>query len=152
MARGVTFASEGVNWSHKVLNNIVLCIIAWQTQGAKIIFTIAFHAGKLKLAFTSPDVTSSSPKSFLTSRIDFTVLLLFKFLKKPHLPARQVKTEFTSPGLLDSTFFARCRLLQTAKIKVHTWVFEHCSGRCNWRLCHLIHLIEVLSIFFEGLV
>ena len=42
----------------------------------KIIFT-ACHSGKLKLAFTSPDVISTSPKSFLTSRIDFTVLLLF---------------------------------------------------------------------------
>ena len=56
----------------------------------KIIFT-ACHSGKLKLTFTSPDVISTSPKSFLTSRIDFTVLLLFKFLKKHHLPVGQVK-------------------------------------------------------------
>ena len=56
----------------------------------KIIFT-ACHLGKLKLAFTSPDVISTSPESFLTSRIDFTVLLLFKFLKKHHLPVRQVE-------------------------------------------------------------
>ena len=33
-------------------------------QGAKkIIFTVC-HLGKLKLAFTSPDVISTSPKSF----------------------------------------------------------------------------------------
>ena len=32
--------------------------------------------GKLKLAFTSPDVISTSPKSFLMSRIDFTVLVI----------------------------------------------------------------------------
>ena len=51
----------------------------------------ACHSGKLKLAFTSPDVISSSPKSFLMSRIDFTVLLLFEFLKKHHLPVGQVK-------------------------------------------------------------
>ena len=50
----------------------------------KIIFT-ACHSGKLKLAFTSPDVISTSPQNFLTSRIDFTVLLLFKFLKKTSL-------------------------------------------------------------------
>ena len=60
-------------------------------QGAKKIIFTACHSGKLKLAFTSPDVISSSPKSFLTSRVDFTVLLLFKFLKKPHLPVGQVK-------------------------------------------------------------
>ena len=60
-------------------------------QGAKKIIFTACHSGKLKLAFTSPDVISTSPKSFLTSRMDFTVLLLFKFLKKPHLPVGQVK-------------------------------------------------------------
>ena len=60
-------------------------------QGAKKIIFAACHLGKLKLAFTSPNVISTSPKSFLTSRIDFTVLLLFKFLKKHHSPVRQVK-------------------------------------------------------------
>ena len=59
-------------------------------QGAKKIIFTACHLGKLKLALTSPDVISTSPKSFLTSRIDFTVLLLFKFLKKHHLPIGQV--------------------------------------------------------------
>ena len=49
----------------------------------------AGHSGKLKLAFTSPDVTSACRKSFLTSRIiDFTVLLLFEFLKKTSLACR----------------------------------------------------------------
>ena len=52
------------------------------SQGAKKIIFTACHLGKLKLALTSPDVISTSPESFLTSRIDFTVLLLFKFLKK----------------------------------------------------------------------
>ena len=56
--------------------------IALRQQGAnKIIFT-ACHLGKLRLAFTSPDVISTSPQNFLTSRIDVTVLLLFEFLKK----------------------------------------------------------------------
>ena len=56
----------------------------------KIIFT-ACHSGKLKLAFTSPDVISTSPKNFFTSRIDFIVFLLFEFLKKHHFPVGQVK-------------------------------------------------------------
>ena len=60
-------------------------------QGAKEIIFTAGHSGKLKLASTSPDVISTSLKSFLTSRIDFTVLLLFEFLKKYHLPVGQVK-------------------------------------------------------------
>ena len=53
-------------------------------QGAKKIIFTASHSGKLKLAFTSP-------KSFLTSRIDFTVLPSFRFRKKHHLPFGQVK-------------------------------------------------------------
>ena len=84
-------------------------------QGAKKIIFTACHSGKLKLAFTSPDVISTSSKSFSSSRIDFTFLLLFKFLKEHHLPVGQVKTDFTSPiakftspGLSDTTFFARC--------------------------------------------
>ena len=59
----------------------------------KTIFT-ACHSGKLKLAFTSPDVISTSPKSFSLSRIDFTLLLLFEFLKEHHLPVGQVKNRF----------------------------------------------------------
>ena len=43
-------------------------------QGAKKIIFTACHLGKLKLAFTRPDVISTSPKNVLTSRIDFTVV------------------------------------------------------------------------------
>ena len=78
----------------------------WTRVQRKINFT-ACHSGKLKLAFTSP-------KNFFTSRIDFTVLLLFKFLKKYHLyPSGKLKIEFispiaksTSPGLSNTTFIA----------------------------------------------
>ena len=60
-------------------------------QAAKKIIFTACHLGQLrKLVFTSPDVISTSTKNFLTSRIDFTVLLLFEFLKKLHLPIKQV--------------------------------------------------------------
>ena len=75
----------------KEMNNITF------TQGAKKIIFTACHLGKLKLAFTSPDVISTSPKNFLTSRIDFTVLLLLKFLKKHHLPIRQIKNRIHEP-------------------------------------------------------
>ena len=66
-------------------------------QGAKKIIFTACHPGKLKLAFTSPDVISTSPKSFLTSRIYFTVPLLFEFLKKHNLPVGQVKNRIHQP-------------------------------------------------------
>ena len=74
-----------------LLHGSIYLIGFLQKQGAKEIIFRACHLGKLKLAFTSPDVISTSPKNFLTSRIDFTVLLLFEFLKKHHLPVGQVK-------------------------------------------------------------
>ena len=44
-------------------------------QGAKKVIFKACHLGKLKLAYTSRNVISTSPKNILMSRIDFTVLL-----------------------------------------------------------------------------
>ena len=75
----------GPSTTHNLITNILTF------QGAKKIIFTACHSGKLKLAFTSPDIISTSPKSFLMSRINFTVLLLFQFLKKHHLPIGQVK-------------------------------------------------------------
>ena len=68
-------------------------------QGAKKIIFTAFHLGKLKLAFTCPNVISTSPKNVLTSRIDFTVLLLYEIIpkKKSHLPIGQVKNRIHLP-------------------------------------------------------
>ena len=53
-----------------------VCQLPLQDQGAKKIIFTACHSGKLKLAFTSPDVISTSPKSFLMSRVDFIVLVI----------------------------------------------------------------------------
>ena len=50
-------------------------------QGAKKVIFTACHLGKVKLAFTSPNIISTSPQNVLMSRIDFTVLLSVKFLK-----------------------------------------------------------------------
>ena len=88
-------------------------------QGAKKIILIACHSGKLKLhvAFTSPEVISTSPKSFLTSPAE----LISEFFcysnssKNITCPLGKLKTEFTSliakstsHGLSDTTFFACC--------------------------------------------
>ena len=87
-------------------------------QGVKQVIFNACHSGKLELEYTSPNVISTSPKNILMSRIHFTVLLQFEFLKKLHLPIGQVKNKilFTSPiaksispALSDSTFFAFCQ-------------------------------------------
>ena len=75
------------------------CFLSFlEIQGAKRIIFSACHLGKLMLAFTSPNIISTSPKRFLMSRIDFTVLLQFEFHKKHHLPIRQVKNNPLAPG------------------------------------------------------
>ena len=62
-------------------------MLLFLTRAKKIIFT-AWHSGKLKLAFTSPDAIATNYKSSLASRIDLTVLQLFEFLKKKSLARR----------------------------------------------------------------
>ena len=83
----------------------------WFKLGAKKITFTAFHPDKLKLAFPSPDAFSTSLKSFLMSRIDFTLFtsknitcLLWKLKTKFTSPI----AKSTSPGLLNTTFFVRC--------------------------------------------
>ena len=60
----------------------------------KIIFT-ACHTGKLKLAFISysPDIISTSPKHFLTSKAELISQFYYysNSSKKHHLPIGQVK-------------------------------------------------------------
>ena len=107
------------DWRLKTSN----CLTPQGHQGAKKTIFTACHSGKLKLAFTSPDVISTSPKNFLTSRIYFKVLLLFEFIKKHHFcQLGKLKTEFTSPiakstspGPLDTTFFG-CGTLFNGKL------------------------------------
>ena len=118
------------------------------TQGAKEVIFTACHLGKLKLAFTSPDIIWTSPKSFLMSRIDFTVLPLFEYCSKNiTCLLGKLKTEFTSaiaksssPSLSDTTFFARCYIWQNKpvgiivmKIEKQNSFFNQCF-RCHYSL------------------
>ena len=60
--------------SHNINNNK----LNNKYQGVKKIIFTACHSDKLKLTFTSPDISSTSPKSLLKSRIDLIVLELFE--------------------------------------------------------------------------
>ena len=85
-------------------------------QGAKKIIFTACHSGKLKLAFTSPDVISTSPKNLFDQQNWFHSSSVIRILQKNiTCPSGKLKTEFTSPvakstspGLSDTTWFARC--------------------------------------------
>ena len=98
-------------------------------QGAKKILFTAWHSGKLKLAFTSPDVISTSYKSFLTSSIDLTVLQLFEFLKKKiTFPSGKLKTEFTSPSAKSTACFcAKARLMRVTSHQEDKQTWENCG-------------------------
>ena len=101
----------------------VSCIVLWcrvvnlhitQVQGAKKVIFTACHSGKLKLTFTSPNIISTSPKNVLMSRLTSKFFCNLNSSKKVTCPSGKLITEFTSPiakftspGLLDTTFFAR---------------------------------------------
>ena len=80
----------------------------------KFIFT-ACHSGQLKLAFTSPDIISSTPKSFWRAELMSQFFCYSNCSKNITCPSGKLKTEFTSPvakstspRLSDINFFARC--------------------------------------------
>ena len=125
-------------------------------QGAKKIIFPACHSGKLKLAFTIPDIISTSRKTFL----------FFCYSSSPQnitCPLGKLKTKFTgpitkstSPGLSDTTFFARWmnaiweykhRVKQTpvqASLFIHTGTrTTHCSRLC----CSHTHILHLLTDF-----
>ena len=131
------------------MQSFLLCVCVCAHQG---------HSGKLKLAFTSPDIISTSPKSFLTSRIDFTVLPSFKFRKKHHLPVGQVKTEFaspiaqsTSPRLSDTAFFAHCGGGGGMMVP---GIPSRDRGNLGWNniICNMAYNIIQKIVIFYGLV
>ena len=94
--------------------------------GAKKVNVTACHSGKLKLAFTCPDVISTSPKKafWLTESVS-QFFWDSNSSKNITCWSGNLKTEFTSliaksasPGLSETTFFASCSIdLKTAKWK-----------------------------------
>ena len=83
-------------------------------QGAKKVIFTACHSGKLKLAFTSPNIISTSPKSVLVRRLISQFFCNLNSSKNFTCPSGKSRTAFTSPiakstspRLSDTTFFAR---------------------------------------------
>ena len=96
-------------------------------QGAKKIFFTARLSGKLKLAFTSQCKSSFqlAPKAFDEHSSQFFCYL--NSSKNITSPSSKLKTEFTgpiakstSPGLSDTTFFARW--LNMIEINDSAWI------------------------------
>ena len=82
-------------------------------QGAKKVSFTACHSGKLLLACTSPKVISTSPLKIIDQQ-DWLQFCNLNFSQNFTCPSGKLSTEFTSPiekstspGLLDTTFFAR---------------------------------------------
>ena len=84
-------------------------------RGAKKVIFTACHSGKLKLTFTSPNIISTSPKNVLMSKLISQFFCNLNSSKNFICPLGKLITEFTSPiakstspGLSNTTFFARC--------------------------------------------
>ena len=119
-------------------------------QGAKKIIFTACHSGRLKPAFTSPDVISTSPKNFWLAELISQFFCYSNSSKNITCPSGKLKTEFispiaksTSPGLSDTTFFARWfGYSANMIISIHTnWFLENHFFQCfwyhgNWRSRH----------------
>ena len=85
------------------------------TQGAKKVIFTACHSGKLKLAITSPNIISTSPQIFCWAELISQFFCKLNSSKYFTCSSGKLTTEFTSliakstsPGLSDTTFFARC--------------------------------------------
>ena len=72
-------------------------------QGAKKVSFTACHSSKLELACTSPQVISASPQTLFDLQDWLPSFCNLNFPKKFTWP----KAKSTSPGLSDTTFFAR---------------------------------------------
>ena len=86
-----------------------------RSQGAKKITFTACHSGKLMLAFTTPDIISTSPKTFWLAELISQFFCYSNSSKNIACLSGKLKTEFTSaiaksasPGLSDTTSFAHC--------------------------------------------
>ena len=124
------------------------------TQGAKKSIFTACHSGKLKLAFTSPNVISTSPKAFWRAELISQFFFNFKSSKNITCPSGKLRTEFTcpkgnftSPGLYDTTFFARCvpqmQLQVTPRYCCH---FAKCCYRKQYKVIWSTMAIVIDSI------
>ena len=111
-------------------------------QGAKKIIFTACLSGKLKLEFTSPDIISNSPKPFSRAELISQFFCYSNSSKSITCPSGKLKTEFTcpiakptSPGLSDTTFFARWSCCLGSGIQD----FPSCFGVKLWNEipCHI---------------
>ena len=86
------------------------CII----QGAKEVIFKACHSGKLRLAYTSPNIISTSPKTFWWAELISQFFCNLNSTKNSTFTLGKLRTAFTSPiakstcpRLSDASFFGR---------------------------------------------
>jgi len=116
------------------LKTLVMIILFWVQRKSS-----------LQLA-RSPDVISTSPKSFWWAELISQFFCYSNSSKNITCPSGKLKTEFTSPiaestspGLSDTTFFARWLLLSLSFMKVLPTIL-HLSQCCIIGFCRSIDL------------
>ena len=93
--------------------SLYLCV--WLAAGCQKVIFKACHLGKLKLAYTSPNVISTNLKTLWWAELISQFFWNLNSSKNFTCLSGKLRTEFTSPiakstspGLSDMTFFARC--------------------------------------------
>ena len=125
-------------------------------QGAKKRIFIACHSGKLKLAFTSPDVISTStpppPQTFwLAFWIDFTVLLVFEFLIPQHFSLLFLIVTSANPEYTGTCLRSEVQCINPTDFRVHNRIlfwFFFCCCHCYYVIV-LFFLLLLLFDFFS---
>ena len=82
----------------------------WGCKNQSKPFFTPCHSGKLKLAFTSPNVilaTGVVPKTFWWAELISQFFCYLNYSKNFTCLSGKLRIGFTSPGLSDTTFFAR---------------------------------------------
>ena len=114
------------------------CVKWTHNTGCKESHFTACHLGKLKLAFTNPDIISASPQIFWWAEL-----------------ISKLRTEFTGPTakftcleLSDTTFFARCNTNCIAQSCKYSMRRREKILSFRWEFTDFIDLYQKIHLFF----
>ena len=125
----------------------------WEMQGAKKTIFTACHSGKLKLAFTSPDVIQLAPKTFWLAELISQFFCYSNSSKKHLLPVGQVKnrihlpdSKIHQPRAIGHHFLCtlgRCHQIQQNKLVGYwaNWIFWL---HCFQELATVVHSVHCM--------
>ena len=166
---GVTIKLQAhISWSIKLRTNICWMATTYHRVQRKSFLQLAIRASCMKLAFTSTDIISTSPKTFWWAELISQFFCYLNSSKNITCPSGKLKTEFSSPIAKSTSMRAighyfLCTLYHQGYF--FYWVFP--KKRCmiyfewmllcipatvadqNWQLLKEHRTIKNLTIFYK---